>query len=342
MIEIDGARGEGGGQILRSSLALSLITGRAFRLVRIRANRPKPGLAAQHLASVRAAARVGSAHVTGDALGSTTLEFEPGPVAPGHYRFEIGTAGAVGLVLQTIHLPLALKSGGSSTVVVTGGTHVKKAPSTSFLDRTWRSWMARLGLDLTLEVSRTGFFPRGGGQVTMMVQPAEATRALEVASAAEAGRTLGGFAAVAGLPEDIALRMARRAEHRLRENGIRASLNVETWPGGPGAVIGLADGSETVPVLFVGLGERGKTAERVADDAVAELLAHREGGGGVDEHSADQLVLPLAFARGASAYPVSRVSQHLLTNVGTLAHFLERAVRVEGDEGQPGRVLVEG
>jgi len=340
MIEIDGSHGEGGGQILRSSLALALLTGRAVRLVRIRANRPKPGLAAQHLTSVRAAARVGSAHVTGDALGSRELTFEPGPVAPGHYRFDIGTAGAIGLVLQTVHLPLALAGGGSTTVEVTGGTHVKKAPSTSFLDATWRAWMARLGLSLSLEVQRTGFFPRGGGHVTMKVQPAEAPEALSIAAAAEPGRSVSGFAAVAGLPEDIAARMAQRAEQRLRDAGIRASLNVEVWPGGPGAVLALTEGSERVPALFLGLGERGKPAERVADEAVDALLAHRAAGGGVDEHTADQLVLPLAFARGASAYPVARVTQHLLTNVDTVRRFVERDVRVEGEEGAPGRVTI--
>lgn len=339
LVEIDGSRGEGGGQILRSSLALSLITGRPVRLTRIRAGRAKPGLAAQHLTSVRAAARVGSAHVTGDALGSTEPTFEPGPVAAGHYRFDVGTAGAVGLVLHTVHLPLALKGGAPSTVEVTGGTHVKQAPSASFLERTWGAWMDALGLPVGFKLLRTGFFPRGGGHVTLTVQPG-APQALSLGEPRPRGRTVSGFAAVAGLPDDIAARMARQAEERLAKHGIRVSLNIEAWPGGPGAVIGLQEGSERVPALFVGLGERGKPAERVAEDAVRDLLEHRAGGG-VDEHSADQLVLPLAFAPGPSTFPVARVTQHLLTNVGTLNLFLPRRVTIEGDEGAPGRVHIE-
>lgn len=338
-VEIDGSRGEGGGQILRSSLALSLITGRPVHVTKIRAGRARPGLAAQHLTSVRAAARVGSAHVTGDALGSTELAFEPGPIAAGHYRFDVGTAGAVGLVLHTVHLPLALKGGGASTVEVLGGTHVKQAPSASFLAETWAGWMARVGLPVGFKVQRTGFYPRGGGHVTLTVQPGT-PRALEIAAAQPRGRTVSGFAAVAGLPEEIAARMARRAEERLSKQGVRSSLNIEAWPGGPGAVIGLADGSEHVPALFVGLGERGKPAERVAEDAVRELLEHRLHGG-VDEHSADQLVVPLAFADGSSSFPVARVTRHLLTNVGTLNAFLPRRVTVEGEEGSPGRVIIE-
>lgn len=341
-VRIDGSRGEGGGQILRSCLTLSLITGRPVHLERIRANRKPRGLKAQHLTSVRAAARVGSARVQGDALGSEELVFEPGAVHAGHFRFDIGTAGSIGLVLETVHLPLALRAGGACTVEVTGGTHVKQSPSVSFLGLTWRGWMQRLGLELELEVQRTGFYPRGGGHVTMTVQPATAPRALELAHPAPPGKVVSGFAAVAGLPETIALRMARRAEEGLARERIRASLNIETWPGGPGAVIGLADGSELVPALFVALGERGKTAERVAEEAVRDLVAHRAGGGGVDEHSADQLVLPLAFARSPSTYAVARVTQHLLTNVGTLNAFLDREVSVEGEEGQPGRVRIAG
>ena len=339
-VEIDGSRGEGGGQILRSSLALALLTGRRVRLTRIRAGRAKPGLAAQHLASVRAAARVGSAHVTGDALGATELSFEPGPVVSGHYKFDIGTAGAVGLVLHTVYLPLALRGAAGSTVEVTGGTHVRQAPSASFLALTWAGWLERIGLPVGFKLLRTGFFPRGGGHVTLTVPPAAHLRGLEIGDAAPRGRTVGGFAAVAGLPADVAARMARRAEERLAQAGLRTSLKLETWTGGPGAVIGLSDGSEVVPALFVGLGERGKPAERVAEDAARELIEHRAGGG-VDEHSADQLVLPLAFASGFSSFPVARVTRHLLTNVETLGYFVTRRITVAGEEGQPGRVTIE-
>jgi RNA 3'-terminal phosphate cyclase (ATP) len=338
-VTVDGSRGEGGGQILRSSLALSLLTGRAVELVNIRANRQKPGLQPQHLTSVRAAARVGCARVEGDAIGSTRLAFEPGPVQPGHYRFDIGTAGATGLVLHTIYLPLALAHG-PSKVVVTGGTHVKKAPSATFLEHTWRGWLRRVGLVLDFRMIRAGFYPRGGGVVELDVPGSATVAPLGMGDPAPRGRAVSGISAVAGLDEGIARRMADRAAERLRPEGIKADIRLESWEGGMGAVIALFDGSELVPATFVALGERGKRAERVADEAVEELLAHREHGG-VDEHSSDQLVLPLAFAAGASAYPVARVTQHLITNIATVRAFVDREVRCEGDEGQPGRVVIE-
>src|SRR4029077_9847215 len=165
MLELDGAMGEGGGQILRTSLALSLITGKAFRLTNVRANRAKPGLQPQHLTSVRAAKAIGNATVKGDAVGSREIIFEPGPVVPGKYRFAIGTAGATSLVLHTVYLPLAWKTGQPSELILEGGTHVSSSPSFHFLDTTWRAYLELLGLRIKLKQIRPGFYPRGGGQV---------------------------------------------------------------------------------------------------------------------------------------------------------------------------------
>src|SRR5436305_1872307 len=171
MIEIDGSFGEGGGQVLRSSLALSLLTGRPFHLRNIRARRPKPGLQPQHLMSVRAAATVGQAQTRGASLHSSDLTFEPGAVKPGRYRFDIGTAGATSLVLHTVYLPLMLGQDGPSELTLTGGTHVKTSPSFHFLDRTWRAYLEAVGLRLRLEMVRPGFYPRGGGEVRAVLQP---------------------------------------------------------------------------------------------------------------------------------------------------------------------------
>src|SRR5438552_11271481 len=148
MIELDGSFGEGGGQILRTSLALALITGKPFRITRLRANRPKPGLQPQHLMAVRAAATIGSATVRGDELKSRELVFEPGQVKPGQYRFDIGTAGSTGMVLHTLYLPLAWQTSGPSEVTLIGGTHVTTSPCFHFLDRTWRAYMVRAGMRL--------------------------------------------------------------------------------------------------------------------------------------------------------------------------------------------------
>src|SRR5262245_55660007 len=163
LVEIDGSFGEGGGQILRTSLALSLLTGKPFHLRNVRARRARPGLQPQHLMSVRAAAQVGQAQLRGAAKDSTDLVFEPGPVTQGKYHFAIGTAGATSLVLQTIYLPLALRGDAPSEVTITGGTHVPKSPAFHFLEMTWRGYLELLGLRVKLRMPRPGFYPRGGG-----------------------------------------------------------------------------------------------------------------------------------------------------------------------------------
>lgn len=340
MLDIDGSFGEGGGQILRSSLSLSLLTGKPFKLRKVRANRkPKPGLRPQHLASVRAAAKIGKARVTGDAVGSNQLTFEPGPVTPGKYHFPIGTAGATALVLHTVYLPLAL-AGGPSEVTLEGGTHNDKAPSFDFLRDTWRGYLARLGLPVTLEMKRPGFYPRGGGLITAHIpacpalHPLTLTGPLSIDAAAIRSAT-------AGLPVHVSRRQARRATVRLRDAGIEPDLTSEEWDGGPGCVLTITLPGP-VPTVFVGLGARGKPAEAVADEAADEALAHRAAGVPVDPHSADQLLLPLALADGPSEYHVSQVTQHLLTNAAVVKLFLDREIGIDGEEGATGVVRVAG
>ncbi|GBD35253.1 RNA 3'-terminal phosphate cyclase [bacterium HR36] len=351
MLEIDGSFGEGGGQILRTSLTLALLTGKAFRLVRIRANRPKPGLQAQHLMCVRAAAQISQAEVHGDTLGSQELVFIPGSTRPGQYHFSIGTAGATSLVLQTVYYPLALAASGPSEVVISGGTHVPKSPCFHFLEVTWRAWLEKLGLTVRLKMRRPGFYPRGGGVIEASIAPCPAVRplGLDEASAshpplARWGRQLAvtGFSAVAGLPSKIAQRQAHRASKRLQQAGYDCDIELQNWEDGPGTVLALVWHVGPVPTLFAALGERGKPAERVADDAVDELIHHAEQGPqAVDPHSADQLLLPLALAAGASHYSVSQVTSHLLTNAEVVRLFTSRRITVTGSEGQPGRVSLE-
>lgn len=340
MIELDGSFGEGGGQILRTSLALALITGQPFRLYNLRAGRSKPGLQPQHLASVRAAATVGQAQMRGAALQSRELIFEPGPVKAGAYRFDIGTAGATSLVLHTVYLPLALRGDGPSTLTLVGGTHVQTSPCYHFLDVTWRAWLQRLGLSVSLRMQRPGFYPRGGGVVEATISPCPRLHGLRLAERGPLERATG-FSAVAGLPESIAQRQARRAVYRLKEAGLRADIAEETWPGGPGTVLAVVLPAEPVPVLFAGIGARGKPAERVADEAAEQAIAyHRAAPASVDLHSADQLVLPLALAEGASDFAVAEVTLHLQTNVAVIGRFLERDITCEGEVGGSGRVWI--
>jgi RNA 3'-terminal phosphate cyclase (ATP) len=339
-LELDGSFGEGGGQILRTSLALSLITGKPFHLSNLRAGRAKPGLQPQHLAGVRAAAAVGNAQARGASLGSTDLTFEPGPVRAGTYRFDIGTAGATGLLLHALYLPLALRGGGPSELTLTGGTHVTTSPCFHFLDVTWRAYLALCGLKIKLEMRRPGFYPRGGGTVRADIQPCPGLHGVKLPPRGPIEAS--GFSAVAGLPEEIARRQARRAAHRLQHAGLKkVPIELETWDGGPGTVLAVQLSTAPVPTLFFGLGARGKPAERVADDVVDQVHAYLAAALAlVDAHSADQLILPLALAEGPSEYSVAEVTRHLTTNVAVIRRFVERDIVCEGAEGGPGTVRV--
>jgi RNA 3'-terminal phosphate cyclase (ATP) len=330
LIEIDGSQGEGGGQILRSALALSILTKRSFRLINIRANRPKPGLAPQHLACVRAAATISGAHYKGGNIGSDVLYFEPGELKSGNYLFSIGTAGATSLVLHTVYLPLALRGTGPSRVTITGGTHVSHSPTYHFLHTTWANHLKRIGFDLDVTMNRPGFYPRGGGEIVANISPSPQLHGLHAMSCPEI-TTAGGFAAVSGLPDKIVKTMARRLTHKLKMAGIESHIEQGEWgpKAGPAALCGVLFRQLPVPPFFLGLGERGRPAEVVADEAAEQAIAFRESGCPIDEHSADQLVLPLAFSPEESEFKVSHVTQHLLTNIDTIRRFVERDIRVE-------------
>jgi RNA 3'-terminal phosphate cyclase (ATP) len=339
MLELDGSFGEGGGQILRTSLALSLLTGRAFHLRNVRAGRAKPGLQPQHLMSVRAAATIGQAQLRGASLHSTDLVFEPGAVQAGKYRFDVGTAGATGLVLHTLYLPLALRGRTPSELTLIGGTHVSTSPCFHFLDTTWRRYLERCGLRVSLRMNRPGFYPRGGGVVEAFIQPCADLHGIRLRKRDSV--RAGGFSAVAGLDASIARRQARRATFRLQQYGLKARLREETWEGAPGTVLAVELDTTPVPTLFFALGARGKPAERVADEAVDQVIAYLDAGDAlVDAHSADQIVLPLALAEGPSEYRVAEVTRHLTTNIAVIRRFLERDIVCEGEEGGPGVVRI--
>jgi RNA 3'-terminal phosphate cyclase (ATP) len=340
MIEIDGSEGEGGGQILRSALALSILTGRPFKLVDIRANREKPGLRPQHLMCVKAAGAICNAVYKGAGVGSSVLYFEPGEVKAGKYLFTIGTAGATALVLHTLYLPLALKGTAPTEVTITGGTHNDHAPCYHFLETTWNGYLRRLGLQIELEMPRAGFYPRGGGEIRAVIHPCSRVNGLNLTTCPEL-TTAGGFSAVAGLPESVARRQAKRLASRLKAEGVESHVPLEEWEAAnPGTVAAVIFRQAPVPTLFFGLGERGKPAERVADDAADEALAFREQHAPVDPHSADQLLLPLAFSLDASEYCTSEVTRHTTTNIETVRKFVDRTISVDAPEGEPGTVRI--
>jgi RNA 3'-terminal phosphate cyclase (ATP) len=342
-VELDGSRGEGGGQILRTALTLSLLTGRPFRMKKIRANRPKPGLRPQHLKAVEAAAMLGHAEVNGLGVGIRELIFEPKDYEPRDLDVDIGTAGSTGLVLQTLHLPIAMRATGTVSLELTGGTFNPMAPPFSFLETTWRQFLAAFGMSLELSMPAAGFFPRGGGKLVARIAPA--SPAAFVQSTRGPLIKVHGIAGVSNLADNIAERMQKRAIARLAAKGLECEIELVRWPGpGQGAAISLtANHSETVPAAFVGLGERGRPSEAVADLAVDQFFAFEAiADAAVDSHSADQILLPLAFAPGRSEFTVSEVTEHLRTNVHTIRAFLERSITVEEDQGenQPAKVVI--
>ncbi len=347
LVILDGSHGEGGGQILRTALTLSLLSGRPFQMTRIRANREKPGLRPQHCSAVQAAALLGHARTSGVTVGSHELVFRPEPYSPRDLVIDIGTAGSTSLVLQTLHLPLAMRSETAVRVVLTGGTFNPKAPPYPFLERTWRAYLAALGMSVALAMPAAGFYPRGGGQLDAWIEPA--TPRAWIRTDRGPLQRIYGVAGVSNLRDDIARRLRDRAIQGLDDEGLAAGLEIEIetvrWAGpGQGAAIALfVEHENAIPATFVGLGERGRPAEAVADSAVEELLSFEACAlGAVDPHSADQILVPLALAEGRSIYSVSAVTDHLRTNAATIRAFLDRPIVIDEPivDGQPGRVVV--
>lgn len=345
---IDGSHGEGGGQILRSALALSALSGRPFRLVNIRANRPKPGLAAQHLTAVRAAAEICDAGVNGDSLQSLELGFTPRcPVRPGDYLFDVaearagGSAGSVTLVLHTILLPLALAPG-RSVVTIRGGTHVAWSPNADYVNDVWLPTLAGMGLRAQMELLRFGWYPAGGGAVRVSVD-GTAGRPLGALRPGERGglRWLRGRAVAARLPQHIPERMRDRARALLIEAGMPGEIQAEIADAVcPGAGIFLVLEYEGGRGGAAALGERGKSSEAVAEEAVTELLAYERSGAAFDKHLGDQLLLPAACAADESHFSVALVTRHLLTNSWVVEQFGTARVTITGAMGEPGEVTV--
>lgn len=329
---IDGSYGEGGGQILRTTLSLAALLTRPVRIERTRLYRDKPGLAAQHLTAVRATAALCNAGVQGDELGSTTLDFRPRsrPQA-GTYDFNVGaarpggSAGAAVLVLQTVLLPLAAAAG-NSTVTVTGGTHMHWSPTYDYAAGIWLPLLQRCGVDAEIELGVTGWYPVGKGRIHAQVHGmgTDMMGGLQPVDAVERGRLLHiqGRALTANLPSHIAERMAART--RLRLDGLGIPLDIVTAATDAactGACLYLQVDYEHSRAGFNVLGKRGKPAEQVADEAADALLAHHHSGAALDVHLADQALLPLALASAPSRFTTGSVSRHLQTNAWVIEQF---------------------
>jgi RNA 3'-terminal phosphate cyclase (ATP) len=325
MITIDGSLGEGGGQILRTSLSLSLVTGIPLRIEKIRAARKRPGLLRQHLTAVRAAAKVGRATVEGAVLGSGSLTFVPRKARPGEYRFAVGTAGSATLVFQTV-LPVLMTAGGPSRLTLEGGTHNPWAPPLDFLEKAFLPLIRRMGPSVEVTLTRPGFYPAGGGEFVVRIEPQAALRQIDVL---ERGAILrrSARAIVSRLPLAIAQREIKTIQDRmaLPDDCVTAET-VHSW--GPGNCVMIEIQSEQITEVFAGFGQKGVPAEQVAAGVVEQAQAYVAAGVPVGEHLADQLVIPIALAGGGSFCTLAP-SGHTNTNLEVLRRFLDVDVRTE-------------
>jgi RNA 3'-terminal phosphate cyclase (ATP) len=341
LIPVDGAQGEGGGQILRTALALSSVTGQGFEMTRIRARRARPGLRPQHLAAVRAATMACGARVGGAFDGSPDLRFEPGPLAAGDFRFEIATAGAVSLVLQTV-LPVLATLVEPSRFEVTGGTHVPLSPSFDYLARHWATVVAGLGLRLRFELVRAGFYPAGGGEVRAATEPARprpAALVIEERGTLVAVRGSSGSGRIKG---NVAERQRDGAQERLwEERRIEASWEIEaaTPAASPGSFLLLEAIFEKGRAAFGFLGEKGVRAEVLGDRAARRLLKFLDAEGALDPHLPDQLAVPMALSGGGGRVTTSEVTRHMESVAAVLGLFGFQA-RTWGRVGGPGGLEV--
>jgi RNA 3'-terminal phosphate cyclase (ATP) len=351
-VELDGSIGEGGGQILRTALSLSAVTGRPFSIERIRSNRLKPGLRPQHREAARAVARIVNGQLDGDEVGSTCLEFAP-RAAPraGEWAFDIGTAGSTPLLLQTVCWPLAL-AGAPSALTLRGGTHQDHAPSFHYLALVWAPAVARLGFRIAVELRAAGFYPEGGGEFTARIEPATPLPPLDLR---HRGTLLEVevVSMVGGLGYEVAERQAARALRRLRDHGIAAEAERVPVPArtSKGGHVLIVSSFERTRAGHGAVTARERSPEETADLAVQAFQAYLSRGAAVDGHLGDQLLAPAALATAgyppsppgiipSVRYSVSEVTLHLLTNAEVVGRFLDVDVTVEGRVGEEGEVSV--
>jgi len=340
LISIDGSLGEGGGQILRTSLALSAITQKPFEIYNIRSNRKNPGLGHQHLQAVNAASEICDAIVTGNKLRSTALKFYPNKIQPGNYRLDIGTAGSVCLVLQTIFYPLCFAER-PSTVTIIGGTHVEHSPCIHYLVQQWLYYLKQIGYSAKTELLRAGYFPRGGGKIEAKINPSATHLSIRIK---ERGRLLHvkGISAVSNLDSNIAIRQKSQAEKRLLKQEIPHTIVQEEIPAiGKGTFFLLLGEFEHSQCCYFGLGAIGKRAEKVADEACNKFFDFLKTEGVFDEYLSDQLIIPLALSEAQSCFVTPIITQHLLTNIDIVKLFLRAKIHVQGKINTPGVIQIK-
>lgn len=341
MLTIDGSSGEGGGQILRTSLSLAALTGTDVTIESIRAGREKPGLRPQHLTAVLAVAEICGGEVNGAEVGSTKLTLKPHTIKSGSYEFDVAriraSAGSVNLVLQAILWPLAL-AGEKSRVTIRGGTHVPFAPTSNYIQETFLPAVGHMGLICNYRTIQAGYYPAGGGGIRAEISPVESIKPFDLSEkTGEARVEL--TSTVSNLPLSIAERQMNAGAERMRTTRMPFSQQTKQYPSpGKGTLFFISYACGDVRAGFQSLGEIGKPAEKVARDACDEFEAYARSETALDKHLADQLVVPMGFASGPSRFTTCEITQHLLTNVAVVERFLPVRFRVTGSLGRPGSV----
>jgi RNA 3'-terminal phosphate cyclase (ATP) len=342
-LKIDGNYGEGGGQILRTTLSLSCLLKKPVEITNIRKGRKIPGLQPQHLTSVNACKGISEAEVEGNRLQSLTLKFSPQKIKGGDFTFNVAeekrSAGSTSLILQALFLPLSL-SEQNSHITLLGGTHVPWSPPFDYLKEIFLPMVRKIGCQIELKINKWGWYPKGGGEVHCMIHPGEKLLPLNLT---ERGKLLNltGVSAVSNLPASIAERQKNQALKILREKDFSPEIKILQAPSiGQGTFFFLKAEFENSKAGFGALGEMGKRAEKVAEEACQEFLQFIQTKAAIDPHLSDQLIPYLALADGPSSFTVSRISKHLLTNIWVVQQFLPTKITVEGDEGKEGKVII--
>jgi RNA 3'-terminal phosphate cyclase (ATP) len=341
MIEIDGSYGEGGGQILRTSLALSAILRKPFTIHHIRLKRGNPGLQAQHLEAVEALSRITEAETEGVRLGSQQIAFFPKRIIPGDYLFEVKTAGSITLLLQAIFLPLCLAQG-DSTLTLVGGTHVPWSPPFHYFSQVLLPTLVWMGVSAEANIEKWGFYPRGGGKIQLKTNPVHELKPLSLVNRGSL-RRVRGLSAISNLPRHVAERQKDHALKRIqKELKMDAEIDIlyDAPSNGQGSFLFLlAEYGETLGG-FSSLGARGKPAEKVADEAVDSLNDYVGSDGCVDPHLADQLPAFMGLAKGNSSFTTPQMTEHLFTNLWVIEQFLDIEILRVGERGERGRVEI--
>ena len=337
MIQIDGSFGEGGGQILRTSIGLSLVTRKPFKIKNIRSKRKKPGLMRQHLTAVNAAVKISNAEVKGNSICSKELEFEPSKTVSGNYHFSIGTAGSATLVLQTL-LPALMIADGDSKLVIEGGTHNPYSPPFHFLEKSFLRLLNQLGPKIEVKLLDYGFYPAGGGKIEISIHPAKKlkpflTRAKQI-------KQIKSLCLTSMIPFFIAEKESKiiRDALKISEENAQA-LEVESR--GPGNIAMIEIETADHVELISSFGEKGIPLNKVAKSGVQMAKRYIESKGALGHHLADQILIPLALA-GGGCFTTLKPSLHTLTNIEMIKKFLDVNIQVKEIEQDYYQIEITG